>query len=304
MRQTFIFGLLSAFATILLNGCTTEDATVPSLQVANQEVVFNLFESSISDMDTRGDDTSTSLAASKCFNELEIAMIPDGKEEVDTNYVVRQDTTKANFGQVKMYVPAGKYHLVAVASKSPTKLDKRIDIKSTQEVDFPNDRVCDMAYLYKEVTIGTEKNNIDCNLKRGVSSLVIHSVDEIPTSAKSISVEMSGNCGNVFNPSTGQCKSTNTISRTFDMVTKNYGHRINITIYTILKSDDESAIKVTLKAIDQKDQAVRSYTFNNVHLVKGKKTTYSGPLYSSTNSCDFKIDEPSILDSGFNQTFE
>lgn len=140
-------------------------------------------------MGTRGDDTATSLAASKCFNELEIAMIPDGKEEVDTNYVVRQDTTKANFGQVKMYVPTGTYHLVAVASKSPTKLDKHIDIKSTQEVVFPDNKVCDMAYIYKEVTIDNKNNSINCNLKRGVSSLVIHSVDKVPTNAKSVSVE-------------------------------------------------------------------------------------------------------------------
>lgn len=296
--------LALVLAVLLFSSCTTEDATHQSLQVANQEVVFNLFESSISDLETRGDGSSTSLAASKLFSELEIAMIPDGKEKVDTNLVVRQDTTQKDFGQVKMYVPAGKYHLVAVASNTHTPFDRRIDIKSTQEIDFPNDKVCDMAYLYKDVNITAKSTNIDCQLKRGVCSLLLHSIDRVSSAVKSVSVEISGNCGNVFNPSTGHCASTTNIAHTFDLGQYFYGKTITITFFLVLKDDDEPAIKVKLKSIDQNNQVIRSYNFDSVHLVVGKKTQYNGPFFSSATGASFTIGEPIIPSSGYDQNFE
>lgn len=212
MKNFRSIGLMLVFVASLLVGCTSDNVMTGSSQVENQEVVFNLFEHSISGLETRGDESGNkALADCGLFSELELALVPKGGT-MESAYCIRQDDSMDGFGQMKLQVPTGTYQLVIVAANTPKPINtkNRIDIKSLTEVDFPNNQVSDMAYCCQEVTVAStgETQTIDCVLKRAVACVTLETTDRVLDNMKSFSINISGNCGNVFNPSTGHCLAT------------------------------------------------------------------------------------------------
>ena len=59
-------------------------------------------------------------------------MIPIESEN-DSGYVIRQDSLDENFGKVSFDIPAGSYHMVAIAAKTEMPFTDRISIKSISE---------------------------------------------------------------------------------------------------------------------------------------------------------------------------
>ena len=71
MKNLKSIGLMLVFVASLLVGCTSDNVMTGSSQVENQEVVFNLFEHSISDIETRVDGSGNkTLADCGLFSEL------------------------------------------------------------------------------------------------------------------------------------------------------------------------------------------------------------------------------------------
>lgn len=308
MKNFRSIGLMLVFVASLLVGCTSDNVMTGSSQVENQEVVFNLFEHSISGLETRGDGSENkALADCGLFSELELALVPKGGT-VESAYYFRQDDSMEGFGQMKLQVPAGTYQLVIVAANTPKPINtkNRIDIKSLTEVDFPNNQVSDMAYCYQEVTVASttgKTQTIDCVLKRAVACVCLETTDKVLANQKTFSISISGNCGNVFNPSTGHCLATASVNKVAD-VSKLTGKGLTLDIYVLLGEDDVSDVSLSTTATDTDGKEIKSTSFQNVHLVAGKRTTYKGPFFSYTNKFSVSVTEADIKDSGFSKVFE
>ena len=308
MKNFRSIGLMLVFVASLLVGCTSDNVMTGSSQVENQEVVFNLFEHSISGLETRGDGSENkALADCGLFSELELALVPKGGT-MESAYYFRQDDSMEGFGQMKLQVPAGTYQLVIVAANTPKPINtkNRIDIKSLTEVDFPNNQVSDMAYCYQEVTVASKTGKtqtIDCVLKRAVACVCLETTDKVLANQKTFSISISGNCGNVFNPSTGHCLATAPINKVAD-VSKLTGKGLTLDIFVLLGEDDVSDVSLSTTATDTDGKEIKSTSFQNVHLVTGKRTTYKGPFFSYTNKFSVSITEADITDSGFSKVFE
>lgn len=222
MKKYFTKSLWLIIAALLVVSCSKEDGVMDSSSRSDKlEVSFNFFEKSISEIESRAGTADVAQAAfpwitradtdgkknlSECkqITELEVALFPEGK---DTMYLVTQFSTDKNFGQVKLYVPRGKYKMVAIAAATdnPSK-DNKVSIKSQTEVVFPKNEATDMFYTYQDIAVKDreESQNYDCILKRGVTVLQLDSRSEVrPDYIKSFKCTITGNCGNVFNPSTG-----------------------------------------------------------------------------------------------------
>lgn len=296
------------FVASLLVGCTSDNVMTGSSQVENQEVVFNLFEHSISGLETRGDGSENkALADCGLFSELELALVPKGGT-MESAYYFRQDDSMEGFGQMKLQVPAGTYQLVIVAANTPKPINtkNRINIKSLTEVDFPNNQVSDMAYCYQEVTVASKTGKtqtIDCVLKRAVACVTLETTDRALDNMKSFSINISGNLGNVFNPSTGHCLATAPIDKVAN-VSKLAGKGLTLDIYVLLGEDDVSDVSLSTTATDTDGKEIKSTSFQDVHLVTGKRTTYKGPFFSYTNKFSVSVTEADITDSGFSKVFE
>lgn len=225
------------------------------------EVSFNFFEKSISEIESRAGTADVAQAASpwitradtdvkknlsecKQITELEVALFPEDK---DAMYLVTQFSTDKNFGKVKLYVPRGNYKMVAIAAATdkPSE-DNKVSIKSKTEVVFPNNKVTDMFYTYQDIAVkdGEERQNYDCILKRGVTVLQLNCREEpCPDYMKSFKYTITGNCGNVFNPSTGHCLKQATLTKTYDISDDRFtAKRFSFSIYFFLGAEDRKSV--------------------------------------------------------------
>ena len=314
MKKYFTKSLWLIIAALLVVSCSKEDGVMDSSSRSDKlEVSFNFFEKSISEIESRAGTADVAQAASpwitradtdgkknlsecKQITELEVALFPEGK---DTMY----------FGQVKLYVPRGKYKMVAIAAATdkPSK-DNKVSIKSQTEVVFPKNEATDMFYTYQDIVVKDreERQNYNCILKRGVTVLQLDSRSEIrPDYIKSFQCTVTGNCGNVFNPSTGYCLEKTTLTKTYDISGDRFkAKRFLFTIYFFLGGDDVTDITLNTQTTDTEDKVVKKLSFENVHMVKGKMTIYKGPFLSTHSSASFIIDSPTIPNSGFSTEFE
>lgn len=295
--------------------CTQENVMLETTpQVKNQEVRFCFFEKSIVPIGqdeesnlarTRADGSKQSLKDANLYTDLEVCLIPKG-DETTAGYTVRQENWDDKFGNVSLQVPAGEYTLVAVAAKTDLQQEERIEVKSRYEMTFANNIVRDMAYTLQDIKVesGSKAVTQNVSLKRAVSCFELQATDIMPLTTKTQKITISGSCGTVFNPSTGFCKEKATITRNFSFEAKEHQKTgFHYTLYTLLTDKDVTDIHITATAKDKEEKVIKTVSFDNVHLVIGKKTTYTGPIFTYSNNMSFTVNQPEIPASGYDKKF-
>ena len=315
MKNVFTSGMILFLAMTTMVSCTQENVMLETTpQVKNQEVRFCFFESSIVPIGqdeesnlarTRADGSEKSLKDAKLYTDLQVCLIPKG-DETTAGYTVRQENWDDKFGNVSLQVPAGEYTLIAVAAKTDLQQEERIEVKSRHEMTFANNIVRDMAYTLQDIKVesGSKAVTQNVSLKRAVSCFELCATDIMPLTTKTQEITISGSCGTVFNPSTGFCKEKATITRNFSLEAKAHQERsIHYTLYTLLTDKDITDIHITATAKDKEEKIIKTISFDNVHLVIGKKTTYTGPIFTYPNNMSFTVNQPEIPASGYDKKF-
>ena len=315
MKNVFTSGMILFLAMTTMVSCTQENVMLETTpQVKNQEVRFCFFESSIVPIGqdeesnlarTRADGSEKSLKDAKLYTDLQVCLIPKG-DETTAGYTVRQENWDNKFGNVSLQVPAGEYTLVAVAAKTDLQQEERIEVKSRYEMTFANNIVRDMAYTLQDIKVesGSKAVTQNVSLKRAVSCFKLQATDIMPLTTKTQEITISGSCGTVFNPSTGFCKEKATITRNFSLIAKEHQERIiYYTLYTLLTDKDVTDIHITATAKDKEEKVIKTISFDNVHLVIGKKTTYTGPIFTYPSNMSFTVNQPEIPASGYDKKF-
>lgn len=315
MKKAFTSGMILFLAMTTMVSCTQENVMLETTpQVKNQEVRFCFFESSIVPIGqdeesnlarTRADGSKQSLKDAKLYTDLQVCLIPKG-DETTAGYTVRQENWDDKFGNVSLQVPAGEYTLVAVAAKTDLQQEERIEVKSRYEMTFANNIVRDMAYTLQDIKVesGSKAVTQNVSLKRAVSCFELQATDIMPLTTKTQKITISGSCGTVFNPSTGFCKEKTTITRNFSFEAKEHQKTgFHYTLYTLLTDKDVTDIHITATAKDKEEKVIKTVSFDNVHLVIGKKTTYTGPIFTYPNNMSFTVNQPEIPASGYDKKF-
>ena len=315
MKNVFTSGMILFLAMTTTVSCTQENVMLETTpQVKNQEVRFCFFERSIVPIGqdeesnlarTRADGSKQSLKDANLYTDLQVCLIPKG-DETTAGYTVRQENWDDKFGNVSLQVPAGEYTLVAVAAKTDLQQEERIEVKSRYEMTFANNIVRDMAYTLQDIKVesGSKAVTQNVSLKRAVSCFELQATDIMPLTTKTQEITISGSCGTVFNPSTGFCKEKATITRNFSFEAKEHQKTgFHYTLYTLLTDKDVTDIHITATAKDKEEKVIKTVSFDNVHLVIGKKTTYAGPIFTYPNNMSFTIDQPEIPSSGYDKKF-
>lgn len=315
MKNVFTSGMILFLAMTTMVSCTQENVMLETTpQVKNQEVRFCFFESSIVPIGqdeesnlarTRADGSEKSLKDAKLYTDLQVCLIPKG-DETTAGYTVRQENWDDKFGNVSLQVPAGEYTLVAVAAKTDLQQEERIEVKSRYEMTFANNIVRDMAYTLQDIKVETGSKAVTQNvsLKRAVSCFKLQATDIMPLTTKTQEITISGSCGTVFNPSTGFCKEKATITRNFSFEAKEHQKTgFYYILYTLLTDKDVTDIHITATAKDKEEKVIKTISFDNVHLVIGKKTTYTGPIFTYPSNMSFTVNQPEIPASGYDKKF-
>lgn len=315
MKNVFTSGMILFLAMTTMVSCTQENVMLETTpQVKNQEVRFCFFESSIVPIGqdeesnlarTRADGSEKSLKDANLYTDLQVCLIPKG-DETTAGYTVRQENWDDKFGNVSLQVPAGEYTLVAVAAKTDLQQEERIEVKSRYEMTFANNIVRDMAYTLQDIKVesGSKAVTQNVSLKRAVSCFKLQATDIMPLTTKTQEITISGSCGTVFNPSTGFCKEKATITRNFSFEAKEHQKTgFYYILYTLLTDKDVTDIHITATAKDKEEKVIKTVSFDNVHLVIGKKTTYTGPIFTYPNNMSFTVNQPEIPASGYDKKF-
>lgn len=315
MKNVFTSGMILFLAMTTTVSCTQENVMLETTpQVKNQEVRFCFFEKSIVPIGqdeesnlarTRADGSKQSLKDANLYTDLEVCLIPKG-DETTAGYTVRQENWDDKFGNVSLQVPAGEYTLVAVAAKTDLQQEERIEVKSRYEMTFANNIVRDMAYTLQDIKVesGSKALTQNVSLKRAVSCFELCATDIMPLTTNTQEITISGSCGTVFNPSTGFCKEKATITRNFSFEAKEHQKTgFHYTLYTLLTDKDVTDIHITATAKDKEEKVIKTVSFDNVHLVIGKKTTYTGPIFTYSNNMSFTVNQPEIPASGYDKKF-
>lgn len=315
MKNVFTSGMILFLAMTTMVSCTQENVMLETTpQVKNQEVRFCFFESSIVPIGqdeesnlarTRADGSKQSLKDANLYTDLQVCLIPKG-DETTAGYTVRQENWDDKFGNVSLQVPAGEYTLVAVAAKTDLQQEERIEVKSRYEMTFANNIVRDMAYTLQDIKVesGSKALTQNVSLKRAVSCFELCATDIMPLTTNTQEITISGSCGTVFNPSTGFCKEKATITRNFSFEAKEHQKTgFHYTLYTLLTDKDVTDIHITATAKDKEEKVIKTVSFDNVHLVIGKKTTYTGPIFTYSNNMSFTVNQPEIPASGYDKKF-
>ena len=315
MKKAFTSGMILFLAMTTTVSCTQENVMLETTpQVKNQEVRFCFFESSIVPIGqdeesnlarTRADGSKQSLKDANLYTDLQVCLIPK-RDETTAGYTVRQENWDDKFGNVSLQVPAGEYTLVAVAAKTDLQQEERIEVKSRYEMTFANNIVRDMAYTLQDIKVesGSKALTQNVSLKRAVSCFELCATDIMPLTTNTQEITISGSCGTVFNPSTGFCKEKATITRNFSFEAKEHQKTgFHYTLYTLLTDKDVTDIHITATAKDKEEKVIKTVSFDNVHLVIGKKTTYTGPIFTYSNNMSFTVNQPEIPASGYDKKF-
>lgn len=315
MKNVFTSGMILFLAMTTTVSCTQENVMLETTpQVKNQEVRFCFFEKSIVPIGqdeesnlarTRADGSEKSLKDAKLYTDLQVCLIPKG-DETTAGYTVRQENWDDKFGNVSLQVPAGEYTLVAVAAKTDLQQEERIEVKSRHEMTFANNIVRDMAYTLQDIKVesGSKAVTQNVSLKRAVSCFKLQATDIMPLTTKTQEITISGSCGTVFNPSTGFCKEKATITRNFSFEAKEHQKTgFYYILYTLLTDKDVTDIHITATAKDKEEKVIKTISFDNVHLVIGKKTTYTGPIFTYPSNMSFTVNQPEIPASGYDKKF-
>ena len=315
MKNVFNSGMILFLAMTTMVSCTQENVMLETTpQVKNQEVRFCFFEKSIVPIGqdeesnlarTRADGSEKSLKDAKLYTDLQVCLIPKG-DETTAGYTVRQENWDDKFGNVSLQVPAGEYTLVAVAAKTDLQQEERIEVKSRYEMTFANNIVRDMAYTLQDIKVesGSKAVTQNVSLKRAVSCFKLQATDIMPLTTKTQEITISGSCGTVFNPSTGFCKEKATITRNFSFEAKEHQKTgFYYILYTLLTDKDVTDIHITATAKDKEEKVIKTISFDNVHLVIGKKTTYTGPIFTYPSNMSFTVNQPEIPASGYDKKF-
>ena len=315
MKNVFTSGMILFLAMTTMVSCTQENVMLETTpQVKNQEVRFCFFEKSIVPIGqdeesnlarTRADGSEKSLKDANLYTDLQVCLIPKG-DETTAGYTVRQENWDDKFGNVSLQVPAGEYTLVAVAAKTDLQQEERIEVKSRHEMTFANNIVRDMAYTLQDIKVesGSKAVTQNVSLKRAVSCFKLQATDIMPLTTKTQEITISGSCGTVFNPSTGFCKEKATITRNFSFEAKEHQKTgFYYILYTLLTDKDVTDIHITATAKDKEEKVIKTISFDNVHLVIGKKTTYTGPIFTYPSNMSFTVNQPEIPASGYDKKF-
>lgn len=315
MKNVFTSGMILFLAMTTTVSCTQENVMLETTpQVKNQEVRFCFFEKSIVPIGqdeesnlarTRADGSKQSLKDANLYTDLQVCLIPKG-DETTAGYTVRQENWDDKFGNVSLQVPAGEYTLIAVAAKTDLQQEERIEVKSRHEMTFANNIVRDMAYTLQDIKVesGSKAVTQNVSLKRAVSCFELCATDIMPLTTNTQEITISGSCGTVFNPSTGFCKEKATITRNFSFEAKEHQKTgFHYTLYTLLTDKDVTDIHITATAKDKEEKVIKTVSFDNVHLVIGKKTTYTGPIFTYSNNMSFTVNQPEIPASGYDKKF-
>jgi hypothetical protein len=199
----------------------------------------------------------------------------DGSE---VSKITQEKGSAENFGDFSLTLPVGSYTMVVIGRDV---LEGDVfSLTSATAAGYTSERVRETFCAKQSVAITSSAAvNLDVTLSRIVAQLTIQSTDGRPEGASKIRTTYSGG-GKMFSPSTGLAIEDTGFSVVNTPQTA-VGAKIGIKNFVFLASN-EQVMDITLEVLDADDNVLITKEVKDVPLVRNKKTTLSGALFTPT----------------------
>lgn len=250
---------------------------------------------------TDTDDEPSDLKKDNYFTQLSVAIFPlSGAGETRQFYQTRE---QEDFGKLKLSLPIGKYQMVAVAYKG----SDAVKIEGERLVTFPNQKVTDMVAFNKTIEISKTTETFACGMQRIIAAFTLTSTDPSPATVVAVRGTFLSHCGYQYDPATTLTSSSREYSSIINLNPDNVGKKRTMTFYTLLDKISQDDVKITIELLDKNDNVLNRLDFQDVLLTQGKRTTYTGNLFSGDGVIEFvpnAKDDHDIPSSGGDKNFD
>lgn len=283
-------------ALIMLTSCEksmTDDATATSpTPQTTVPVSLTFFDVSTEDIvtptDSRADegedetsDSPSDLKKDNYFTQLSVAIFPiEGMGEEKQFY---QINSQEDFGKLTVDLPLGKYQIIALAYKG----ENPVTIESKNLVTFPGNKVTDMVAFNKSIDITSPTKVFACGMERIMTAFTLQSTDLSPKEAVAVKATFKSHCNYQYDPSTGLIPNAQEYSSIVELNPDNVGETRKLTFYTLLDNIVENDVEIALDILGEEEKVLKHLDFKDVKLEQGKRTTYTGELFSENAQLDF-----------------
>ena len=199
----------------------------------------------------------------------------DGSE---VSKITQEKGSAENFGDFSLTLPLGSYTMVVIGRDV---LEGDVfSLTSATVAGYTSERVRETFCAKQSVAITSSAAvNLDVTLNRIVAQLTIQSTDGRPEGASKIRTTYSGG-GKMFSPSTGLAIEDTGFS-VVNTPKSAVGAAIGVKNFAFLASN-EQVMDITLEVLDSADNVLITKEVKDVPLVRNKKTTLSGALFTPT----------------------
>ena len=200
----------------------------------------------------------------------------DGSEVSKTT---QEKGSAENFGDFSLMLPLGSYTMVVIGRDV---LEGDVfSLTSATAAGYTSERVRETFCAKQSVAITSSAAvNLDVTLNRIVAQLAIKSTDGRPEGVSKIRTTYSAG-GKMFSPSTGLAIEDTGFSLV-NTPSGAVGDKIGIKNFAFLASN-EQVMDITLEVLDTDDNVLITKEVKDVPLVRNKKTTLSGALFTPTD---------------------
>ena len=198
-----------------------------------------------------------------------------------------------NFGDFCLTLPVGSYTMVVIG-RDVLEGDA-FSLTSATVAGYTSERVRETFCAKQSVAITSSAAvNLDVTLNRIVAQLTIQSTDDRPEGVSKIRTTYSGG-GKMFSPSTGLAIEDTGFSLV-NTPSGAVGDKIGIKNFAFLASN-EQVMDITLEVLDADNNVLITKEVKDVPLVRNKKTTLSGALFTPTAvALGVRVDEDWLPD--------
>ncbi len=281
-------GILIAIGIFMLLTACHKDTDITT-GTAAVKVTFNDFSISSEDFPTKdavADYTNVKAMTLAFFDA-------NGTAVYNTTQLRADNTTYTTFGEFELSLPLGSYTMIVLGYGS----EQPITLNGASEAIYTADRVRETFVASQAVTVNvasTNPLNLNAELSRVVSKVIVRSTDNRPVGVDSVRVTFAAG-GKGVNPQTGLASSNNGLSNCVAISTA-VGAESSTISYLFLASDQQT-MNLTVETIKPNGTVYSTRTVENVPLQRNKITVVQGPMYSTASGASFTLSTSWIGDT-------
>lgn len=274
LRNPYALLLLLLVCLLSLTSCEKSDTDVSGQEEVERKegqavVRLCLSRYDVTPFETKATTESSTRPVGDVCTMVNVALFKDGER---VKSITQSKADGGTFGSIELAVDKGQYIIVAVAHNGT----KTATLTSPDKVTFADNKVTDTFCCCDTVDISGD-GDIDLLLRRCVGMFRLQIVDMVPAAVTSMKFYYTGGSSTLDVAAGAGCVNSR---QTEILAVADAAHDASSVyeVYTFPHTDGRT-MRVTVSALDAKDNVLYERTYEEVPAVKGHITQYTDHFF-------------------------